>query len=146
MSEFVLEDAPEFALIPDGTQLEAIVVDAQVRDSNLVDKNDPSKKVQQVAFKFRIEDEQHPEYNGRILFGDTWTTFNNSPNCKLRIWVGEIFGIDELPVGFRLNLEDLIDNAVVVEVTSYEKKDGTRANKVVNLRRIGGYEAALDAF
>lgn len=143
--EFILQDAPEFEVIPAGTKVEAIVVDAKVEDSFFwVDQNDHSKgKQKKVSFKFRIEDEDDGTFNGRIVFGETSTAFNNSSGCRLRNWVGEIFGVDDLPVGFKLDLADLIDMNVVIELDTYDKKAGGQGNKVVALQRVGGYASAL---
>lgn len=151
---FVLEEAPEgFETIPAGTKLESIVETVKVEDSFFWnDKDDHSKgKQKKVSFKFKVADDENPEYNGRVLFGDTNTKFNNHPNCHLYTWVCEIYGVDELPTGFKLDLEDLVGLNVVVEIDTYPKKGEDRentatwtGNKAVSVQRVGGYAAALN--
>lgn len=150
---FILEEAPEggdFAVIPAGTKLEALVEAVKVEDSFFWnDKDDHSKgKQKKVSFKFKVDDEENSDYNGRILFGDTNTKFNNHPNCHLYTWVSEIYGVDELPVGFKLDLEDLVGLNVVVELDTYKKKTDKEGqetgNKVTGVQRVGGYASALN--
>jgi hypothetical protein len=142
MAEFELEDSPEFVAIPEGEVLEAEIVSAEVKESPFwKDQNDHSKgKQQQVGFKFRIV--ESGEYEDRVIFGNTPTTFTSHPDCKLRVWVLEILGEDEFPLGFRFNTDNLVGMFVKVVVGNYDKKnaDGTtsKRDRVDTLIRLSG--------
>lgn len=158
---YTLKEAEKFSVIPEGAILEAEVVKAQEQDSFFwVDKNDESKgKQREVSFRFAITDDaefvddetgETVSFAGRQLFGRTPTTFSNHPDCKLRVWVQEILGVDELPVGFEFEPEDLEGLPVKVAVGHYQKKnaDGTTTPKetVSDVIRIGGFADAADTF
>lgn len=104
--EFTLEDSPEFETIPDGEILAAEVSNVEIRDSFYDDEKNPGQKKKQVAFRFLIT--EPGDHQGRTVFGNTPTTFSNHSDCKLRIWVQELLGIDEVPVGFKFDTETLI--------------------------------------
>lgn len=109
MAEFKLTEGTQFEYesLPADSVLEAEVVDVTVEDSFFwVDDNDHSKgKKQQVSFRFRVTD---GEYAGRNFWGNTPTYFDSSPNCRLRVWVEELLGADELPVGFSFDTDMLV--------------------------------------
>jgi hypothetical protein len=106
MPEFVLQDTPDFETIPDGEILTAEVVNVEERDSFYEDERNPGQKKKQISFRFAIT--EPGEHAGRVVFGNTPTTFTNHADCKLRIWVQELLGEDELPVGFKFNTDALI--------------------------------------
>ena len=151
MASFTLEESevPEFEVIPEGTIHPATIVSVEERETPwLIDDNDPSLgKKHQVSFRFQISEGEH---KGRTLFGNTPTTFTNHPDCKLRAWVQEILGQNGLPVGFNLDLEELVDLPVKVAVAHRTKRnaDGTETIReyASDVIRASGFEDAADAF
>jgi hypothetical protein len=147
MPEFVLEDVPEFLPIPDGEILEAEVANVEVRDSFYEDDANPGQKKKQVAFRFRITDVEH---NDRVVFGNTPMTFSNHSNCKLRIWVQELLGEDELPVGFKFDTDTLIGLPCRVAIGLREStaQDGrkTQKNYIADVLRVARAATAEKVF
>lgn len=150
---FTLEDTAtteeaEFSIIPIGTFL-AEVVDAEVRDSFFdLDRDKPELgKQKEVSFKFIIRE---GPAESRFIWGKTPTTFNNNEKCKLRHWVEEIFGVDELSPGFQFELTDLIGepvNVVVAHRSWNDKVTGkpkTAANVDAVVRFAGSIEESID--
>lgn len=74
----------------------------------------------EVTFKFRILD---GEFEDQFVWGRTTPTFTTNPDCKLRKWVQAIMGLDEIPVGFSYEDEDLVgkDARIFVQHTSTGK-------------------------
>ena len=150
--EYVLEqvDAVEFEPIPAGEILEAVVENVEERETrNWVDENDPSKgKRKRVSFFFRIT--QEGPYEGRAIFGSTSNKFSTHPNCRLRVWVQEILGVDNLPENFRFTEDDLIGQPVKVVVDNYEstQADGSVVTKdsVSDVIRVGEVSFAGDLY
>lgn len=147
---YELTEAPVFEAIPENTIVEADIEQVEERETPFwIDDNDHEKgKQRQVSFKFRVTGPE--EYKGRILFGNTTTTFSNHPDCKLRVWVQEILGVDQLPLGFKLDLGQLEGAPIKVVVGNKTKKaaDGTdivkdRADAVM---RVTGFADAADTF
>lgn len=120
MAEFVLEDAPEFVPVPDGEILAAEVVNCEVREAPFEDRQNPGQKAKRVNFRFSVT--EPGDYQGRTIFGETPMTFSNHPDCKLRVWVQEILGEDDLPVGFKFNTDALIGLDVRIAVGARERK------------------------
>jgi hypothetical protein len=125
---FTLQESEQsdFEVIDEGETVLAEVVRCEVRETPFwVDENDQSKgKQQEVSFRFSVVSGPH---KGRTLFGRTPTTFTSHPDCKLRAWVQEILGSDNLPVGFSFDPSDLETLQVNVIVGHRPKKnaDGT---------------------
>lgn len=147
---YELTEAPVFEAIPQDTVVEAEIEQVEERVTPFdIDKNDPSKgKQKQVSFRFRVTGPS--EYEGRVLFGNTTTNFSNHPDCKLRVWVQEILGQDQLPVGFKLDLEQLEGAPIKVVVGNKPKKnaDGTESVRdfADQLIRVTGFVDAGDVF
>ena len=123
MSEYELKESEYEERVPldHGSIVEAVILSAQEQDSFWdLDDNDPSKgKKPEVSFKFEITEEG--TYNGRWVWGSTPTFFDDNPRCKLRIWVQEAFGLDELPIGFKFSLEQLEGQPVRIHVAKSPK-------------------------
>lgn len=147
---YELEDAPVFEAIPEDEIVECEIEKVEERETPFwIDKNDESKgKQRQVSFKFRVTGPA--EYANRVLFGNTPVTFSNHPDCKLRVWVQEILGQDSLPVGFKLDLEQLEGAPIKVAVGNRTKKaaDGTDTVKdfAADVMRFGGFQDASDLY
>lgn len=161
MTTFTLEESPEIPDLPafeTGTILDAVVQSVKVKDAPW--KNDDGSQGQQVEFVFDLPGYTFTGSDGKELtrraFGRTSTTFTNSSKCKLRAWVQEIMGADELPPGYRLELENLIGNPckVVLEKNEWEDKkspmrqDGTypikQGNRVTDVLREGSKIVGAD--
>jgi hypothetical protein len=112
----------EFEVIPANTVLEATLEEVIVKDSFWdIDESDPSKgKKKQVSFKFKVSEEG--EYKNRVLWGNTPTTFTTHPDCKLRVWVMEILGQDDLAADFTFDTEHLEGLPVKIVVGNREGK------------------------
>jgi hypothetical protein len=145
---FVLSEAIGYKALPEDMILEAEIIECGIRDSFFnVDDNDPSLgKRKEVSFKFQIDDARYPEYSGRTIYGSVNALFTQDSNCKLRQWVEEIIGVNDLQEGFQFSTNDLLGGRVKVVVANYTKKDGTVKDKVKDLIRISGYGDASDSF
>lgn len=141
MTTFTLEEAPEIAeipLIPEDTEVEAIVRKAEVVTTKMTnDDGSPgfrwsscsNFRETSTATLTRTETSRQ-----RRVWGQTSTKFSNATNCRLRAWVTEILAVDSLPIGFHLDLNDLVDHPVraIVTIKTWEDKkapinpDGTR--------------------
>jgi hypothetical protein len=151
---FVLEESEtvEFEVIPAGSVLLTEIVNVEDKESPWdIDENDPSLgKKHQVSFRFKVT--QPGPYYGRTLFGNTPTTFTTHPDCKLRAWVLEILGQNQLPVGFVLDLDVLVGLPVKVAIDHRKAKtnaDGTPKPPqefASDLLRAEGFEDAGDSF
>lgn len=144
MPEFTLSESTfeEFETLPEDTVLPAVVRKVEQRTSPFdVDPNDPSKgKREEVSFQFQVTEGEH---QGRVFFGNTPTYFDASPNCRLRVWVEEILGVDELPVGFKFDTDDLVDLPVNIALGVGKKKGKNYVADVMRVR--GGAVAAAPA-
>jgi hypothetical protein len=157
--EFTLEESVELPPIEpfeDGEILDAEVAKVSVKDAPW--KTDDGVPDKQVEFIFELPGYTVPGKDGgtftRRVYGNTSTVFSTSTKCKLRAWVTEIMAVDELPAGYRLELENLVGNPcrVMVDKKSWEDKnapllpDGTRptktGNRVTDVLRAGGVTAA----
>lgn len=132
--EFTLtkSDSVEFEAIPANEVIEAMIEEVEVKDSPFdVDEGDPSKgKKQQVSFKFRVTEEG--QWNNRVLWGNTPTTFSSHPDCKLRVWVQEILGLDSLNPDddFSFDTDHLVNMPVNIVVGNRNKKTVDGSNIV----------------
>jgi hypothetical protein len=139
MSDFTLEEGLQ--TLPEDTVLEANVQAVEDRETPWnIDDNDPSKgKRREVSFVFQVT--EPGDHQGRIFYGNTPTYFDSSPNCRLRVWVEEILGADELPVGFRFNTADLIDMPVKIALGVGKKKGKNFVADVIRNRASVGANA-----
>lgn len=133
--EFVMEKAPEFKaqeLLPDESEHPARVVKMERKKMPFTD--DEGNDIWKVEGVFELQGDEY-EFVGREgdvlqrrVYGSVSAVFNDSPYCRLRAWVMEILGADELPEGFRFALSDLVGNdvKVVVEIHEYPDKKAPR--------------------
>ena len=140
MSNFTLEEGQQ--TLEEDTVLEANVVGVEERETPWdIDQNDPSKgKRREVSFVFQVTEAGANQ--GRIFYGNTPTYFDSSPNCRLRVWVEEILGADELPVGFKFNTEDLLDMPVKIALGVGKKKGKNFVADVIRNRSSVGATAS----
>lgn len=135
--ELRLEETKMPDAIPDGTVLPAVVETILERESPF--KKDDGSTQMEVNFRFRVTS---GEYKDRVLFGTTPTTFSTDPRCKLRVWVQEIMGMDELPANTKVDtdhLQGLTCNIVVAERFSKgaDGKTLVSKNRVQDVKRDG---------
>lgn len=129
MASFTLEEREdtEFEVIPADTVLETTLEEVEVKESPFwLDDDDHSKgKKKQVSFKFKVTEEG--DYKNRVLWGNTPTTFSTHPDCKLRVWVQEILGQDDLGGGFTFDTDHIegLPVKVVVGNRTGRHQDGT---------------------
>jgi hypothetical protein len=150
--EFTLKESeplPEIEAFDDGAVVDAEVVSCKTKEAPFND--DDGNPVIQVEFIFELPGYTIPGQDGgtytRKVYGNTSTTFTTSSKCKLRAWVTEIMGVDELPPGYRLELDNLVGNPckVVLSKKTYQDKkspmlaDGTypikHSNRVTDVLR-----------
>jgi hypothetical protein len=108
-------------VLPEDTITEAVVLDVMEKIAPF--KNDDGSDITRVEFTFAL-----PDYSNQRVWGETPTTFSSHPDCKLRGWAQEILGGGELPVGFRLNTDDLKDRKVRVRL-GYKKYFSKKNNR-----------------
>lgn len=110
----------EYEPIEEDTVIEATVAAVEVRPHPFF-KDDEGNAEMKVNFEFHFE----RDGKKRKLWGDTPTTFTTHPDCKLRNWVQQILGGNELPAGFKLNTDTLINTPVRIVVEYRTWKDRT---------------------
>ena len=133
MASFTLSESQqvEFETIPANTVLETTIEEVNVQESPFwVDDKDHSKgKKEQVSFRFRVT--EPGDWENRVLWGNTPTTFTDHPDCKLRVWVQEILGLDDLGEDFTFDTDHLVGETVKVVVGNRDKRnaDGSTTTK-----------------
>jgi hypothetical protein len=127
-------DRPERVLVPEGFYT-AEVVRCGVETKPWVNEETGEKDIKKVVFAFKILDEP---YEDQWVFGETPLTFTNHPDCKLRGWVKELLGQDELAVGFKFNTDSLVGLQAKVSV-AHTKKERAYVGDIMRLET----EAAL---
>lgn len=124
--DLVLGEAKEFEpfpVFPEDTILEAIVRDAKIYTTKMIDK-DTDEPVKRVKFKFEVvAPESWPGEDGtpilttyqdkddntrrRTFYGETSVAFTAHEKCRLYNWTLAIMGAKEgLPTGFTLRKEN----------------------------------------
>jgi hypothetical protein len=143
VTEYVLEETASDGVeaIPDGDILTAEIANCEERDSLFDDDKNPGTKRREVSFRFRIT--EPGEFYDRVVYGNTPTTFTTHSDCKLRMWVQEIMGVDDLAKGFRFNTETLLGLPCRVVIAQYPKKAGGVGNRVQDVFRASTSSAPL---
>lgn len=124
---FELEESDFAGYIDDGEIYNAQLVMTNVQERTFQGEPNP---VQRLGFKFRIESDD--AHDGQDLWGETSTKFVNHPGCKLKSWAESLLG-QELPAGYRLDIDTLLDRRcrIIVEKREYaDKKTGEQ--KTIN--------------
>lgn len=138
MDQLVLGEAKEsvdFVLIPEDRMVEAKVLEAKIYTSKMTD--DDGEPVKRVRFKFGcvqevITDDEGAEIDisKRKVYGETSVSFVPHENCKLYAWTLAILGINELPKGFAMPIDDngnltgLVDGRcrIITEINTWDDK------------------------
>lgn len=133
--DFVMEKAPESKapeLLPNDSEHPARVV--KMERKLMPFKDDEGNDIYKVEGTFELQGDEYTfvgregDVLQRRVYGNVSAVFNDSPYCRLRAWVMEILGADELPEGFRFSLQDLVGNdvRVIVEIHEYPDKKAPR--------------------
>lgn len=137
---YELEESDFAGYAPDGTEFTAKVVDIKLQEKPYTD--DDGNKVKKLVFKFKVVDPDS-DFDEAVFYGETSTRYNTHPKCKLYIWSCAILG-RELPPGFKLDTDDLLDQfvTVVIKHETYKDKEGVEQerNSVRSLKPAGAYE------
>ena len=132
-----------FEPLPDREILEVEVVSVEERDKpEWMTSYDPEVTTE-VSFRFRVVS---GPYEKRNSWGTTPVFFNYSPKCRLRIWVQGILGLDELPEGFELKLDELAGRRCRVLVGNRVNKNGDVKDFVQDVFPGKRFEDASDVF
>lgn len=120
---FKLEEAVVLETIPDGTMHSAEIVKCEERDHPFFKEDDGVTPQREVSFTFKITDGDYAE---RYIYGRTPTTFTTHPDCKLRGWVQSAYSLDEVPLDFEFEPEDLngLPVKIIAGVRKYVDKQG----------------------
>jgi hypothetical protein len=116
---FELEESDFAGYIADGEIYAARVTN--IRDVEKPYKDKDGNPVKKVEFKFQlVSDDPH---DGTDMWGETSTKFVAHDECKLRNWARSILARD-LPIGYRLDTDELLDRAcrVIVGLKEYPDK------------------------
>lgn len=123
----------KFPAIPEG------VYDAEVvrMEHRYVDKSrTPWKKHnEEISIAFKIT---NGEYANRWFFADTPFYLDDSPGCRLRIWLQELIGVDKLPDTFEFDTDELDEYLGFdcrIRVNQYPTKKGETKNGVAEVLR-----------
>lgn len=120
MPEFEMQESSgEFEDIPDDTWVDATVVSAVIQE-----REGKDGKYKKCVFKFAVEDDG--TWHGKYVWGETSVAFVDHPDCRLRNWAMEMLGVDQIPVGYKFNTDDVVDCTVkvLVGLREYEKTMG----------------------
>lgn len=136
-------DGKEWPVIPENTILKCEVVRAEIRELNeeFRAKYSIQDKVE-VNFAFKVVDEDYPEYKNQWLWGTAKPYLDNSDNCRLRLWLQAVYGIDKLPADYSLKvtdddqIPDLLGLQCRVLVRNRQKVDGTKTHSVKDVLRL----------
>ena len=122
MPVITVEESNYLGPIPEDSVLAARIVG--IKQNKKPFQNEDGSDVWRMEFSFVIEDPDSP-FDGTRIWGDTPTTFNSHPDCKLRAWAQEILGGIEMDPGYTLDTDSLIGMhcRVAVALKRY-KKDG----------------------
>lgn len=131
--ELELEESDFKGYIPDQTILDAKVVSIVKKKQNFVDED--GNPVFKLEWKFEITEDGN--WLGQNVYGKTGIKFNNHPNNTLFTWSQAVIGV-ELPVGYGLDTDDLLDVGCRVRMMLEEyddKKTGAKkqTNKVADV-------------
>lgn len=119
---FELEESDFAGYVEDGEIYNARLAQTNLKERTFRSEPEPVKRV---GWKFIIESDD--SHDGQAIWGETSTKFVAHPECKLKSWSEALLG-QELPAGYRLDLDTLLDRRcrVIVGKRDYEKDGETR--------------------
>lgn len=118
---FELEESDFAGYIEDGSIYTAQLVQTTLKEVTFPSDPNPQKRI---GWKFRIESDD--AHDGRDIWGETSVKFSKHPDCRLYSWSEALLG-QELPAGYHLDLDTLLDRRcrVIIEKKEYtDKKTG----------------------
>ena len=156
MAKIVLEEQPEFVVLPDDSILFLKIEDVNTREITST-RNDSSWT--KLEFKFKILGiqvtgdgsplDRYDSMIGQEIWGSVPFRLTDSPENKLRIWSEAILDMD-LGVGFELDTDYFKGRECRGITSTYEKKSGNpdpktgkmpRRHQIETLLRKGGVSA-----
>lgn len=143
MAKIVMEEQPEWDVLPKDTVIKVKVEDTRIDD--LEGKYGPWQKI---SVKFLIEEipsgiGDYSALIGQQIWGSVPFKLNDSPDNQLRQWVEALLGI-QLSVGFNLDTDELIGRRARAVVDNYENKNGQTRHQVGSLLPLTGQDAVAD--
>lgn len=124
---YELEESDFAGYAEDGARFTAKVTSIKLQEKPYTD--DDGNKVKKLVFKFTVVDPDEP-FDEAVFYGETSTRYNTHPKCKLYVWSCAILG-RELPPGYKLDTDDLLDEFCEIEVKyeTYKDKEGVDQEK-----------------
>lgn len=129
--------------IPNNTMLNVAVEECGLRE--LKEEFRAKYKIEdthEINFKFRVLD---GEYANRVMFASAKPYFNNSDNCRLRVWAEAILGKSLDPDSYEFDTDDLVGRHCQILVETKVKENGTTGNKVVQVVKSSNPQPAAAA-
>lgn len=122
-----------FDPIPEGEIVDVEVVEVEIRDINPEFRAKYKiKEDKEISFRFKVIS---GNYKNRNLWGNAKPYWNDSDNCRLRLWTQEIFGVDRMPEGYEFDTDDFPGMKARVVVRNYQKRDGSTGDGVQDVLR-----------
>ena len=122
-----------FDPIPEGEIVDVEVVAVEIREINPEFKAKYKiKEDQEISFRFKVT---AGNFKNRNLWGNAKPLWNDSDNCRLRLWTQEIFGVDRMPEGYEFDTDDFTGMRARVVVRNYTKRDGSIGDGVQDVLR-----------
>lgn len=118
MPTFELEES-DYKPIPEDEILGAELLSVKVVEKTW--KDDDGNPIRKVQFRFQIQ-EDGSTWDGTTIIGETGTTFNTHPGCKLRNWA-EALANTQFPAGYRLDTDILLGMRCRIIVGQKPQKD-----------------------
>lgn len=134
MAKIILEEQPEFVVLPPDS-----IIDLKVEEANVVEAQGRNGSWQKVEFKFKVLGiqatgdgspvENYDTVITSTIYGSCSARLTDSPENKLRQWCEAIFQMP-LEVGFELDTDMLIGRAVRGVTSQYQTKAGSDRHQV----------------
>jgi hypothetical protein len=123
----------KFDPIPEGEIVDVEVVEVEIRDLDSEFRAKYKiKEDKEVSFRFKVISGQ---YSNRNLWGHAKPYWDNSDNCRLRLWTQELFGVDRMPDDYEFDTDDFTGKTARVVVRNYKKRDGSTGDGVQDVLR-----------
>lgn len=139
MPKYVMEereDKEPVDPIEDGEIFAAKVVDIrEVEEDGR--GNNAGQKVKRLAFKVKLNAPETP-WDGFHYTGKTWPRLDTREDNRLRQWAETLLG-HEIPVGYELDTDKLVNIECRVAIGAFEKDDDKNPGKKVTFNFISDF-------
>ena len=123
----------KFDPIPANEIVPVEVVEVEIRDiPEHIRSQYKIQDKQEVSFHFKVVD---GPYKNRHLWGNAKPRWDNSPDCRLRVWTQEILGEDSLPDEYQFDTDTLQGLQARVLVRNRIAKDNSVKDGVGDVMR-----------